>query len=50
MKKGKSIMKSLYIAFAIMFIIMTFGFVDIRLKFSDGDVFAYKGWNHFFLD
>lgn len=43
-------MKSLYITFAVLFIIITVGFVDIEIKFSDGILFNYKGWNHLFLD
>lgn len=43
-------MKSLYITFAVLFIIITVGFVDIGMKFSDGTAFNYKGWNHLFLD
>jgi hypothetical protein len=42
-------MKGLYIALAIIFIIVTLGFVDIGIKFSDGTSFTYRGWSHLFL-
>lgn len=42
-------MKVLYITLGVLFIIITFGFVDIRLKFSDGTAFDYRGWNHLFF-
>lgn len=45
-----SYMKELYIALAVLFIIITFGFVDIGMKFSDGTAFNYKGWNHLFFE
>ncbi len=43
-------MKGIYIALAIMFIIMTFGIIDVRLKFPDGTRFTYRGWTHLFID
>ncbi len=36
-------MKEFYIMLAILFIVCTLGLVDIRLKFSDGSKFEYKG-------
>lgn len=41
-------MKALYIILAIIFIILTLGFIDIEIKFSDGTSFAYRGWFHLF--
>ena len=42
-------MKTIYILGAVTFIICTLGFVDVKLKFSDGTKFNYDGWNHLFL-
>lgn len=41
-------MKKLYITIAILFIIVTLGFIDIEIKFSDGTSFAYRDWSHLF--
>lgn len=43
-------MKELYVALAVLFIITTFGLIDVEMNFSDGTTFNYKGWNHLFLD
>lgn len=42
-------MKALYITLGTLFIVITFGFADIKLNFSDGTVFNYRGWNHLFF-
>lgn len=43
-------MKGLYIVGAVCFIIITLGFVDVGMKFTDGTSFTYRGWNHYILD
>jgi hypothetical protein len=43
-------MKELYVALAVLFIIITLGFIDVGMNFSDGTTFNYKGWNHLFFD
>lgn len=46
---NKKYMKKISITLAMVFIVITLGFVDINLKFSDGAEFNYKGWNHIFF-
>lgn len=41
-------MKTLWITLAIMFIIVTLGIIDVKLKFTDGTSFIYQGWLHLF--
>lgn len=43
-------MKALSITLAVIFIIMTLGFVDVQLEWTDGSSFKYRGWLHLFLD
>ena len=42
-------MKELYILLALVFIVLTVGFVDVKLKFSDGTHFTYTGWSHWII-
>lgn len=44
----KKLKKAIVIILAIMFIILTLGFADVEIKFTDGSKFAYKGWLHLF--
>lgn len=39
-------MKRLYMLFAIIFIVLTLGFVDLEMEFTDGSTFKYHGWLH----
>ena len=39
-------MKGLSIFIAIVFIILTLGFVDVEIGYSDGSKFVYHGWLH----
>lgn len=41
-------MRTLWIALAVMFIIITLGFVDVEMNFTDGSRFRYRGWSHLF--
>jgi hypothetical protein len=37
-------MKVIYNTLAVLFCVMTLGFVDVRIKYSDGTRFEYVGW------
>lgn len=37
-------MKLIYNLIAIMFVIMTLGFVNVEIKYSDGSHFKWDGW------
>lgn len=37
-------MREIYNTIAILFIIVTFGFVSVNIKYSDGSTFNYRGW------
>ena len=39
-------MRGLYITFAVIFIIVTLGFFDVEMEFTDGSSFKYHGWLH----
>ena len=41
-------MKAIWIMLAIIFIVVTFGIVDVEMSFTDGTRFTYKGWPHLF--
>ena len=41
-------MKVFCILLAIIFIIATLGFVDVKITFADGTYFKYSGWFHLF--
>lgn len=41
-------MRTLWITLAVMFIIITLGFVDVEMDFTDGSKLTYKGWSHLF--
>ena len=41
-------MKVLCIMLAVKFIVVTLGFVDVKITFTDGMYFKYRGWFHLF--
>ena len=41
-------MRTLWIALAEIFIIITFGIVDVEMDFTDGSRFRYRSWLHLF--
>ena len=42
-------MKTISITLAVLFIIVTLGFIDVNIVFSDGTSFEYRGWSHCFI-
>ena len=42
-------MKIFWIFLALIFIILTFGIIDVEMNFTDGSFFRYHGWPHLFM-